>query len=94
MYVLNAGNLRSSIFKRISRFSARPQGGKPEKLGVRLCWAGPAGLGRLGFEIGSAGLGSAVPPKSLLGWAASAARDGFGVTFGRKWLRLGCRDLH
>ena len=49
-------------------------------------WAGPA-------EIGSAGLGSAAPPKSLLGWAPLAARDGFGVTFGRKWPRLGCRDL-
>ena len=57
---------------------------------ILLSWVGWAGSA----EIGSAGLGSAVPPKSLLGWAASAARNGFGVTFGRKWVRLGCQDLH
>ena len=35
----------------------------------------------MGFEIGSAGLGSAVPSKSLLGWAASAVRDPFRCDF-------------
>ena len=60
---------------------------------ARLCWAGPAGLGRMGFEIGSAGLGSAVPSKSLLGWAASAVRDPFRCDFWSQvaptWMR-GC----
>ena len=48
---------------------------------ARLCWAGPAGLGRLGFEIaarlGWAGWAS----KSLLGWAGPAGlgRLGFEI---------------